>query len=143
MHPHTAFKTLRVLLAAIGTGLLLAAFAVLLPVHWMAIAHQWLGLGEFPAEPITIYLARSTSLLYAVHGFLMLYVAIHLDQHFALAKVFGYLHVVIGFTMLAIDLTAPMPWYWTAIEGPPVAFTGAVIAWLATASEAATNREDN
>ena len=79
---------------------MVAAAAVLLPVAWMAAAHQWLGLGEFPEGPITIYLARSTSLLYAIHGFLMLYTAVHLRQYFELAKVFGYLHIAIGLVML-------------------------------------------
>jgi hypothetical protein len=131
----TAFRTLQILLGTVGAGLLLAMFAVLLPISWMSEAHRWLGLGDFPDGPITIYLARSTSLLYAVHGFFMLYVAIHLGQHFSLAKVFGYLHVAIGLTMLAIDLTTPMPWYWTLVEGVPIALTGAAIVWLARRAE--------
>ena len=102
-----SFKNLRILLGVIGAGLLFATAAVFLPVEWMANAHRWLGLGEFPDSPITVYLARSTSLLYAVHGFLMLYTAIHLRQYLPLAKVFGYLHFVIGLTMLGIDVTTP------------------------------------
>lgn len=132
------FKVLRTLLGIIGIGLMVAAFAVFLPISWMAAAHQWLGLGEFPDGPITIYLARSTSLLYAVHGFLMLYTAIHLHQYLPLAKVFGYVHVVIGLTILGIDLTTPMPLYWTAVEGIPISLTGAALVWLATK----TNLED-
>jgi len=61
----------------VGVGLLLATVAVFLPVSQMAIMHRWLGLGEFPDAPITIYLARSTSLLYAMHGAVMFYVAWH------------------------------------------------------------------
>lgn len=125
------FSILRILLGIIGAGLVVAAGAVFLPVEWMAAAHQWLGLGEFPDGPITVYLARSTSLLYAVHGFLMLYTAIHLRQYLGLAKVFGYLHVVMGLTMLGIDLTTPMPLYWTAIEGIPISLAGAALVWLA------------
>ena len=128
-HP---FNVLQVLLAVVGIGLLVATFAVFLPVSWMSQTHRWLGLGEFPESPIAIYLARSTSLLYAVHGFLMLYTAIHLHQFLSLAKIFGYLHIVLGLAMLGIDVTTPMPAYWTAIEGTPISLTGAAIVWLAT-----------
>jgi len=127
----SSYNILRILLGVIGAGLLVAAAAVFLPVHWMAISHRWLGLGEFPESPITVYLARSTSLLYAVHGFLMLYTAIHLRQYLPLAKIFGYLHIVIGLAMLGIDLTTPMPIYWTAIEGIPISLAGAALVWLA------------
>ena len=140
-----SFNILRILLGVIGAGLLVATVAVFLPVEWMSIAHQWLGLGEFPDAPITVYLARSTSLLYAVHGFLMLHVAIHLRQYLPLAKVFGWLHVVIGLAMLGIDLTAPMPLYWTAVEGIPIAIAGAVLVCLAARAdtESATYGSDD
>lgn len=130
MKSETAFTVLRYLLGIVGCGLLVATIPVFFPVSWMKTGHQWLGLGEFPDRPITIYLARSTSLLYAIHGFLMLYTTIHLKRYLDLAKVFGWLHVAIGLVMLGIDLTTPMPWYWTAVEGAPVAITGAVIVWL-------------
>ena len=126
-----SFNILRILLGVIGAGLLVATAAVFLPVQCMAISHRWLGLGEFPDSPITVYLARSTSLLYAVHGFLMLYTAIHLHQYLPLAKIFGYVHIVIGLAMLGIDLTTPMPTYWTAGEGIPISLAGAALVWLA------------
>jgi hypothetical protein len=44
--------------------------------------------------------------------------------------VFGWLHVVIGLTMFGIDLTSPMPTYWIAGEGIPIAIAGLVIVWL-------------
>ena len=136
-----SFNMLRILLGVIGVGLLVATVAVFLPVEWMAASHRWLGLGEFPDSPITVYLARSTSLLYAVHGFLMLYTVIHLRQYLPLAKIFGYLHIAIGLTMLGIDLTTPMPLYWTAVEGIPISLAGAALVSLAawTNAEAANN----
>ena len=131
-----SFNLLRILLGVIGAGLLVATGAVFLPIEWMAICHRWLGLGEFPDSPITVYLARSTSLLYAVHGFLMLYTAIHLRQYLPLAKIFGYLHIVIGLAMLGIDVTTPMPLYWTAVEGIPISLAGAALVWLAAKANA-------
>ncbi len=126
----TYAKFLRAILAFVGCGLLVAAGAVFLPVETMAQMHLWLGLGEFPDAPITRYLARSTSLLYAVHGALMLYVSFDLKRYWPLVAVFGWLHVVIGLTMLGIDLTSPMPLYWTAGEGLPIAAVGALIVYL-------------
>jgi len=123
-------KFLRALLAMIGCGLMVAAAAVFLPVQTMAQMHSWLGLGEFPDAPITRYLARSTSLLYAVHGVLMLYASFDIKRYWPMIVVFGWLHVVIGLTMLGIDLSSSMPLYWTAGEGIPIALAGALIIYL-------------
>lgn len=123
-------KTLRIFLTIIGTGLCLAIVPVFFPTSLMATLHQWLGLGTFPDAPITRYLARSTSLLYFIHGVVMLYVATHLSQLRPMVPLLGWLHVVLGFIMLGIDLSASMPWYWTALEGIPIAMTGGVILWL-------------
>lgn len=122
---------LKWLLILSGLVLILAFAAVLLPVAWMASTSEWIGLGEFPNRPLTIYLARSTSLLYGVHGVLMFYTGMTLEKHWRLVWLFGWLHVVIGCTILLVDLTAPMPWYWTAVEGGPVASLGVVILILA------------
>ena len=123
-------KVLRALLAMIGCGLMVAAVAVFLPVKTMAQMHSWLGLGEFPDAPITRYLARSTSLLYAVHGVLMLYASFDIKRYWPMIVVFGWLHVAIGLTMLGIDLSASMPLYWTAGEGIPIALAGGLIIYL-------------
>jgi hypothetical protein len=123
-------KWLRILLAIIGCGLMVATVPVFFPVSLMAMIHGWLGLGQFPDAPITIYLARSTSLMYAIHGSLMLIVSFDLDRYWPLVPTFGWLHVVIGLTMFGIDLTTPMPWYWTAGEGIPVAIAGLVVVGL-------------
>lgn len=123
-------KCLRALLAMIGCGLMVAAAAVFLPVKTMAQMHSWLGLGEFPDAPITRYLARSTSLLYAVHGVLMVYASFDIKRYWPMIAVFGWVHVVIGLTMLGIDLTSAMPLYWVAGEGIPIALAGGLIIYL-------------
>ena len=123
-------KWLQWLLAIIGCGLMVATIPVFFPVAWMTAAHGWLGLGEFPNAAITIYLARSTSMLYAVHGSLMLYVSFDMRRYWPLVHVFGWLHVVIGLTMFGIDLTTPMPAFWIAGEGIPIALAGLAVIWL-------------
>lgn len=128
-------RLLRWLLGIIGVGLMLAIVPVFIPIKWMAISHAWLGLGEFPEQSITLYLARSTSLLYAVHGTLMLIVAVQIRQYWGLVRVFGWLHVGIGAVMFGIDLHSAMPWYWTAVEGIPIAMAGLLIVWLVNVCE--------
>ena len=123
-------KWLRLLFAIIGCGLMVAALAVFLPVSLMATIHLWLGLGEFPDAPITIYLARSTSLLYAVHGLLMLVVSFDMKRYWPLVPIFCWLHVVLGIVMFGIDVSAPMPNYWIAGEGIPIALTGLLMVVL-------------
>ena len=125
-----ARKILKALLLLTGVILLLAFVAVVISPSAMASGHQWLGLGEFPDRPITIYLARSTSLLYGVHGVLMVYTALTMKQHWRFVWLFGALHVLIGLTMLFTDITAGMPVYWIIGEGPPVAALGVVMIAL-------------
>ena len=130
LKPETAQKFLKFILLFAG-GLLVTAFvAVLLPTEMMAAGHEWLGLGEFPNSPITMYLARSTSLLYGIHGVLMVYTGLTMQHHWRLAWYFSSLHIVIGITMLVTDMTAGMPLYWILGEGPPVALLGAFMLLL-------------
>ena len=117
-------------MTVVGCGLMAAFLFVLLPGSQMDAIHQWLGLGKLPDAPITFYLARSTSLLYGVHGALMFICGRNLQKYSDLIPVFGWLHVVIGVSMIGIDWTSSMPWWWTAFEGAPIAATGLVMVWL-------------
>lgn len=136
-------KYCRGLIGVVGAGLMLATFAVFFPVSLMATLHQWLGLGSFPDAPITIYLARSTSLLYAMHGAVMLYVAWHFDRCQALVPLLGLLHVALGASMFAIDLNAGMPLYWIVGEGLPIALTGGAILLLFRRSSSTSNSQSS
>ncbi len=121
---------LRWILFAVGGFLLVAMVPVFFPVRLMAFLHQQLGLGEFPDQPITLYLARSTSMLYAAHGAFIVFIARDIDRHWNLVPVIGWLHVLMGVTMLGIDLTSPMPTYWIVGEGVPIALAGLFIVWM-------------
>ena len=125
------YTIVRWLLILSGLVLMTAFGAILLPVSVMASTHQWLGLGEFPNFPITAYLARSTSLLYGVHGVLMFYTGLTIQQHHRYVPIFGWLHIVIGLTLLVTDIVAGMPTFWTAGEGGPIMVIGVVILVLA------------
>lgn len=125
-----AEKMLSWLMIIVGCGLMVAFFFMLIPAKWMNAIHERLGLGDMLNTPLTFYLARSTSLLYGVHGALMFVCGRNIRKYAGLAPIFGYLHGVIGLSMLGIDLTAGMPWWWTTFEGVPVALTGLAMVWL-------------
>jgi len=99
----------------------LAFGAVLLPESWMAAGHAWLGLGEFPAAPLTDYLTRSISLLYGIHGGLFLLLSTNIARYAPVVRFMMRMHILFGVAVLAIDLRATLPWWWTVLEGPPIA----------------------
>jgi hypothetical protein len=68
----TSHQQLRLLLRALGVICLLAIVPLIMPSRWLDAAHQWMGLGSFPSEPIADYLARSVSSLCAFYGGLLL-----------------------------------------------------------------------
>lgn len=130
MNPRQAEKILTFLLRTNAVILCCAVLFVLIPISAMESIHKFLGLGDFPIQPITEYLARSTSLLYAVHGFVLLILFWHPRKHWHLLPIMIGLHIGIGACVLGIDLASGMPWYWTLNEGPPIMIFAAVLYWL-------------
>jgi hypothetical protein len=136
-----AEKILSWLMMIVGCGLMVAFFFMLIPAKWMLNIHAWLGLGDMPNGPITFYLARSTSLLYGVHGVLMFVCGRNVRKYADLVPLFGWLHVAIGATMIGVDLTAGMPWWWTTFEGAPIAATGLLMVGLSKKSKTVVESE--
>lgn len=123
-----------VYLLRFGGVLLSTAFlAMLLPDAWMAAIHRGLGLGDYPDVPLTSYLSRSLSALYAFHGALLLALSTDVRRFRPLVVFFGWANLVFGVAMTAIDLAAPLPLWWTLGEGPWIVLTGGLILWLAAA----------
>lgn len=108
----------------------LAIVAAMMPTEWMAISHTLLGMGEFPNAPVTIYLARSASCLYAIHGFIYLTLARDVPRYLPIIHLLGWLDVLFGFAVVAIGISAQLPAYWVAGEGPPVIVFGLVLVGL-------------
>ena len=108
----------------VTAGILLAALpCAFLPYAWMDAVHRWLGLGTLPDAPMVLYLARSASALYASIGGLYLYLAADPRRHRDVLRVLGWLKVALGIGLIPIDVSAGLPWFWTAYEGP------FVLAW--------------
>lgn len=119
-----AERGLRLLLRAVGALDLCALGAVIMPVDWMALTHARLGLGELSDAPIVGYLTRSASALYALHGATILLAAGDVRRYSPLISLLAYGAVILGGTLVGIDLAAGMPWYWTVAEGPTYLLIG-------------------
>jgi hypothetical protein len=121
---------LRLLLRFAGIVTVTAFGAIFLPVEWMAATHRWLGLGEFPRAPVVDYLARSIAGLYGFHGVLLLIVASDPVRYRTIISYVAWLNMLFGLSLVAIDIHAGMPAWWTLGEGPPIIAFGVVIAFL-------------
>jgi hypothetical protein len=130
MTQQTRAKLLVYLLRIAGIILCLAVFAIFLPPAWMAAGHRLLGLGEFPDAPIVDYLARSVSILYAVHGGALLLLSTDIRRFAPLIRYFAIMDLVFGTLMIGIDLFAGLPLFWTLQEGPPVMLKGVLTLYL-------------
>lgn len=110
--------------------LLLAAVCAVFPGEWYSTIHRWLGLGEFPDQPVVWYLARSASALYAFHGVLVAALALRPEKAPWMVVALGCGNVVFGASITAIDISSGMPWWWTLGEGPGIAGFGFAVLVL-------------
>lgn len=130
MASFSAMTLLQWLLRIVGGSICLALVPIFFPLPWMEAIHGWLGLGEMPNAPIFEYLARSTSGMYFAHGVLILVASTDVRRFLPVIWAIGCLNFFLGAVLLVTDLIAPMPWYWTAVEGPPIMVMGAVLLGL-------------
>ncbi|VTT99216.1 Signal peptide protein OS=Rhodopirellula europaea SH398 GN=RESH_04555 PE=4 SV=1 [Gemmataceae bacterium] len=129
-------------LVQLNAGVLLLALpTALLPFAWMDAVHrEFLGLGPLSDVPLTAYMARSLSLVYAMHGVVVLGVTLNWERYRSAVPLLAKLHVAFGLAMLANDLAAGLPWWWVAAEGPGVIAYALVV--LAAARRAEREREE-
>ncbi len=69
-------KTLALLLRLDAILLLAAVVPSMMPFAWMQAIHRSLGMGELSGGPLNGYLTRSLSMLYALHGAVMLFLSL-------------------------------------------------------------------
>ena len=136
MSPRTAANMTdhRVLIILLRVGGVLACTAIIasvMPTTWIAATHRWLGLGDFPDAPITQYLARSLSAFYAMHGALALFLSRDVVRFAPVIRCWGAMLMAMGCVLLATDLSAGLPIWWTIAEAPFALVFGAALVWLA------------
>ena len=128
----TKQAVLRAILRVFGCTSLAALYAVVQPTSWMAATHEWIGLGEFPSEPIVAYLARSLSAFYALVGGLLLLFSTDLVRYRTVIVYVSSAFALLGVALFFIDRSAGLPTAWRLWEGPFVLALGLVMTWLAT-----------
>jgi len=96
----------------------------------MVSTNAWLGLAPLADTPLTFYLARSTSALYALHGTILLLASTDPPRYRTLIQVLGGGNVAFGAALLGIDTSAGMPSWWTFGEGPFVFVVGVLLLVL-------------
>ncbi len=134
--PKTTFfapDRLLTLMLRFGGGVMLLAFPMaLLPTEWMAMSHESLGLGPFPEPrgPLVEYLARSVSLFYGFHGGLLLVVSTDIHRFRPIVRYLGFMNILFGMGVYAIDRVVGMPILWATGEGVTVAITGMLFLGL-------------
>ena len=87
--------------------------------------------GPFPDTPLTQYLARSLSAIYAMLGVLILCLAFNVRRHLDLIVVVGWLTIALGLLLTGIDFAIGMPALWSWSEGPPTVLLGGLFIALA------------
>ncbi|NQV28097.1 MAG: hypothetical protein HQ518_27410 [Rhodopirellula sp.] len=123
-------QRLSLFLKLVGVADLLAVVVVFLPTAWLGWAHNAVGLGTLPSGQIVGYLARSTSLLYGIHGAMLLVLANDVAHYHSLIRNYGRVMTVAGLLLVGVDMAESMPVWWTAFEGIAVVGIGVVILRL-------------
>jgi hypothetical protein len=123
-------RLLAALLRLEGAIEMLAFVAVVMPRGWMAATHRWLGMGELSAFPLLDYMIRSVSLLYGLHGVLLLLLATDVTRFRLLIIYTAASYLLAAVAFIAIDVGNSMPWWWSVSEVGSVFWLGLVLLWL-------------
>ncbi len=118
------------LLRLLGLLELLAFIAVVMPRSWMEVSHVWLGLGQMPESSVLMFMIRQASYTYGMHGVFLWVLASDLKRFRPLVLLNGFSFLLAGPLFFIIDYSAGMPWWWSAMDGPFLALTGAAMLWL-------------
>lgn len=115
-----------------GLGLIdaCALIVALLPGDFILRISREMGLATLPDSPLDGYLIRSTSVLYALHGGLMLGLASDVARYRPVIRLLGCLAIAHGIVMFGVDRAIGMPAWWTWTEGPVFALCGVVVLAL-------------
>jgi len=123
-------KTLVLLLRLDGLIMLVALVPSMMSLAWMEAIHRSLGMGELPGGPLTGYLTRSLSALYAMHGAALLFASSDVRRYLPLVKFLAAATIVFALWLTALDVIVGMPAFWIAAEGPSLFLLYCVVLWL-------------
>jgi hypothetical protein len=131
MRAEKAETILKWLLIILGGMAATAVVPMVMPFAWMRGVNDALGLVPLVDTPLTQYLTRSLSAVYALLGVLTIYVGLHVRRSRRLIVVMGWLTAILGLVLTVIDFAIGMPASWSWGEGPPTVVCGWAMVWLA------------
>ncbi len=126
------------LLRVSGVAMLCALVFVVCPFRWMAAIHGRLGLGELAYTPLLSYLIRTLSAMYASMGAILLFVSSDVERYRPVILFLGWLGIIEGVGVTALDGFLHLPLFWTATEGPLTVVLGVFLIALAGKMPAGT-----
>ena len=119
---------LRFLLGAIGLLDLSALLVVFVPLAALTTATRRLGLEPLPDVPLTQYMLRTASALYALHGATLLFLARDVAAHRAVIGFLAGAALVHGSVVQGVMWAAEMPRWWQVMEA--LGYFGPALATL-------------
>lgn len=118
------------LLRYAGTIEILAFLAVAMPRSWMEVSHAWLGLGDMPVGPVTMFMIRQASYTFGMHGISLWVLASNVVRFRPLVILNGIAYLLAAPVFFLIDYTSGMPLWWTVVDSSGCAFFGATLLLL-------------
>ena len=95
---------------------LLALAAAAMPLAWMQSLNERLGFGTMPALPVVEYLARQTSLWYAVHAGTLLFLASDVPRFRPVIRFIAWAGLAFVACLTAVNVTSGLPAWWTTAQ---------------------------
>lgn len=86
------------------------------------------------SDPLTGYLARSASMLYAFLGVLVFVMSFDVERYRPLLGVVGRVILLCAVLLFGVGIAEQLPTWWLCVEGPSVVVLGGVLLWLLHAS---------
>ncbi|HUS91295.1 MAG TPA: hypothetical protein VM695_05560 [Phycisphaerae bacterium] len=126
----TAERLLKLVLLLCGLGCVCGLPGLYMPAGWMARAHEWLGMGEFPSAPIAEYLARLTSGLYAMYGGLVVLMATDVRRFAPLITAQALMLVAVSASSLFYAWGTGIPTWWLIGDIAATALFGGMVLVL-------------
>ncbi len=101
----------------------------------MESAHEWLGLGEMLAGPVTIFLIRQASYTYGMHGISLWILAANVKRFRPLVILNGIAYLVALPVFFVIDHTSGLPLWWALSDSVACGVFGAALLWLTRSND--------
>ncbi|HTN75211.1 MAG TPA: hypothetical protein VL096_08190 [Pirellulaceae bacterium] len=125
-----AERALRGWLQFAGVVCASAMVAVVMPLPWHAIIHDWLGLGELPDAPLVEYLARGMSAMCSFYGLLLIWLARDVRRYAELIRFQTLILMVISLCSTLALWNSGMPPWWIYGDAGSVWTSGLITLWL-------------